>query len=253
MPPPFSPSVMKASIMRSRSIVTKQAFHSLQKRTPELAYQTGPLDELNAKAVLVIADIENLSYSARDLGYNVNYAALARRILQTARRAAFHGFFSRESGDSSFEQYLQNVGWTPHPRNIQRSIIRGAPQRFANSDNFIGYGAGFLAARKRFDAVIVATGDGALGCDIAAALKQYVSRPIAVTTMSLPGSTSWRLRAGDNPDIICNIEIGLDCLRLPAGRERVSRTGLALGINPELATAGRSAAHIQFAGGANEQ
>ena len=79
----------------------------------------------------------------------------------------------------------------------------------ANADNDLIFHAGMLSSSSRFDVVVIGSGDGDLVTDLGRLIGQMKG---AVLTMSLPGSTSWRLNAAVNPDIRENIEVGLDCL-----------------------------------------
>jgi hypothetical protein len=179
--------------------------------TPSIAAATGPLDALLDHDLLVLADDENLRYSARDLGYRLSLRRLGRRLQQHARHCALHAFFSREPGDDSRCQYLRERGWIPHPRDIEMVQTHRGMQRLANSDNDLLFAAGNLASRSKADVVVLASGDGSLVCDLARNLRR-LPRARTILTLSLAGSTSYRLDAARNPDIDGNIEIGLDCL-----------------------------------------
>jgi hypothetical protein len=82
----------------------------------------------------------------------------------------------------------------------------------ANADNLILFTSGILASHSQADVIVVGSGDGNLVCDLATALRQLPKRR-QVMTLSLAGSTSYRLDATRNPAIMANIEIGRDCLR----------------------------------------
>jgi hypothetical protein len=180
-----------------------------------IAALTGPLAALAGRKVLVLADVENLSYGARDLGYKISYRTLADRLRAASRACALHAFFSREAGDEARAHYFEARGWVAHQRDIQVvRTCRGA-ERLSNSDNLILFTAGVLVSRSDAEAVVVASGDGTLVCELAAAIRALPRRR-QVITLSLAGSTSWRLDAAKNPDIAANIEIGRDCLFRPS-------------------------------------
>jgi hypothetical protein len=177
-----------------------------------VAARTGPLELIAGKHLLVLADVENLSISAGDLGRHLRYDSLATLLAASAGRVDGHAFFTRQAGDTRLSQEFEEIGWTPHPRDVQLVRYYGGIKRFANSDHNLCFGAGALVASAPYDLIVIASGDGALGCDLAAAITGAVGAGVA--TMSLAGSTSHRLRAGENPDILANIEIGIDCLPL---------------------------------------
>jgi len=177
---------------------------------------TAPLDALLHQNVLVLADDENLRYGARDLGYHLSVRRLCKCMQQHAGPCSLHAFFSREPGDDRRCRYLGERGWIPHPRDIETVQTHRGTQRLANSDNDLLFAAGNLASRGTADVVVLASGDGSLVCDLARNLRQ-MPRGRTILTLSLAGSTSYRLDAARNPHIDGNIEIGLDCLHRRGG------------------------------------
>lgn len=177
----------------------------------EIAAVTAPLDALVDRDVLILADDENLRYGARDLGYQLSLSRLAQCLKRHAWRCVLHAFFSREPGDESRCQYLRERGWIPHPRDIETVQTHRGIECLANSDNDLLFAAGNLASRGTADVVVLASGDGSLVCDLARNLRQ-LPRARTILTLSLAGSTSYRLDAARNPHIDANVEIGLDCL-----------------------------------------
>lgn len=194
------------------------------RRSTPIAERTGPLGLLDGKCVLVLADVENLSISAGDLGRHLRYDFLTRVLAASASRIDAHAFFTRQPGDDRLAAAFEGIGWTPHPRDVQLVRHHGGIKRFANSDHHLCFGAGALVTAAPSNLVVVASGDGALGCDLAAAICG--STGAGVATLSLAGSTSHRLKAGENPHIMANIEIGMDCMPMQS-RQR-SRTAPAL-------------------------
>jgi len=183
------------------------------KRKAAVAAQTGPLDILAGKRVLLLADVENLSISGFDLGRSLCYASLDRLLQQGSGSISCHAFFSRKADDHKLVEAFEAISWRAHPRDIQIARTSRGVETFANSDHMICFGAGMLVSQKPYDVVVVATGDGALGCDLAKAIQQHGSQGVSILTMSLAGSTSHRLNAVTNPDFDGNIEIGADCLK----------------------------------------
>lgn len=187
----------------------------------DLANDTGPLDVLRRRHVLVLADDENLRYSARDLGLKVSYSTLGELLRRASRRCALHTFFSHESHDGRRAAYFASRGWVPHGYVIRTVDTCRGPKRLANSDPLILFTAGQLVAQAKPRTVVIASGDGTLVCDLAAFLSDF-SKRIDVVTLSLPHSTSSRLDAAINPLISANVELGADCLAAAAPPHRGS-------------------------------
>lgn len=203
-----------------------------------VAERTGSLAALHGRSVLVLADVENLSHGAADLGCTLCYRTLACLITASAARVQLHAFFSRERGDDRIQVTLSRSGWCSHPRDIETATTVRGRERFANSDNSLAFGAGLLATQGAFDLVVIGTGDGALGCDVGAAIRRHRRRDVVILTLSLAGSTSHRLNASTNDNLDGNIEIGRDCMSpvpLPAPGSTVHRMG------PRSGTLGGSA------------
>jgi len=194
-----------------------------RKASAHVASKTGPLKALAKKHVLLLADVENLSISAGDLGRSLCFMSLDRLLRGHAEDVSCHAFFSRKPNDNHLIDSFAAIGWRPHPRDILIARTARGVEKFANSDHMICFGAGMLVAQKPYDTVVIATGDGALGCDLAKAIRQHGSPGVSVVTMSLAGSTSYRLNAATNSDFDVNIEIGADCLKAPAVGSRRCR------------------------------
>ncbi len=182
-------------------------------RLPLIADRTGPVDLFVNRRVLLLADIENLCYSAqRHLHRSIRFGALGRLIRASACRCDLHAFFSSTPDDKRFQQYLEQHGWVVHQRAIETVETYQGQQRLANIDSLLTFQAGVLVSRTRAEVIILASGDGTLVCDLAKAIANLPS-PRHIMTLSLAGSTSQRLNAAHNPIIQANLEIGHDCLR----------------------------------------
>lgn len=177
---------------------------------------TGPLSIIEGKRVLVLADDQNLLCSARRLGFNVSYRLLGDKLRRAATSCLLHAFFSHNGYDEGRQHYFLSRGWTPHAYEAEIVRTRWGMKRLTNTDGLILVVGGVLLTRSDVDAVIVASGDGSLVCDLAKGTAAIPRRPLVIT-MSLAGSTSWRLNAASNPAIAENIEIGRDCLLCPGG------------------------------------
>jgi hypothetical protein len=178
---------------------------------PSISPTTGPLQLLRGRQVIVFADDENLRCGARDHGLTLSYASLAATLRRVSGKCALHAFFSCHEGDLRRHAYFTQAGWTAHTRTIQTVRDRRGIKTLANSDNYLLFTAGTLASRSQAEVIVIASGDGALGCDLAEAVHALPKKRI-VLTMSLAGSTSNRLNAEHNPDIAANIEIGMDVM-----------------------------------------
>jgi hypothetical protein len=178
-----------------------------------VAANTGPLQILAGKRLLVLVDCQNLDLGARDLGYKVSYRALGEKITAVAASASLHAVFSRRHGDERRWRYLAARGWTPHAKTT-RLMGKGAGARpDANADHVVAFVAGALAGFVNADLTLLCSGDGQLVLDIAEALGQ-LPNPKPVVTLSLAGSTSSRIDARRCPLVKWNLELGKDCLRL---------------------------------------
>lgn len=205
-------TVCKERIKQRRVVMMQPVAVSRKVRNysiADVAPQTGPLEGLKGQRVIVIADVENLSFSAKNLnhGYRLSYKALAERLRTYTKGCSLHAFYSSNANDNRAE-YFQKRGWIPHVKPID--IVNRGREKLANSDVFLAAKAGILV-RNGFDAVVLATGDGSLAIDIARAIVALPKKR-AIFTLSLAGSTSRRLDASRNPIISENIEIGLDVL-----------------------------------------
>jgi hypothetical protein len=217
----------------------------------EAAQFTGPLDALKDRSVLVLADDENLRASAQDLGHKLSYKTLREKICEASGKCKLHVFFSREKGDDRRTTYFEDRKWVAHPRDIHEVQTGRGVKRTTNSDFMITFLGGMLVSRSDADVIVIASGDGDMVADMAETIKS-LPRPRLVMTMSLAGSTAWRLNAESNAFIDVNIEIGLDCLRPVRSdqpsfhRQRFSAHGMYRGLRPNSLGAG----HVRFGQGA---
>jgi hypothetical protein len=180
---------------------------------PIIAAQTGPANAIRGRSITVLADLENLLYSARQLGYLLSLPGLARWLRESTCRCVLHGFLSIEP--DQVDEVLLSLNaddWTIHVNPIEVIRTHKGLERQANADSQMLLWAGHLAGRTPDGAVlVVATGDGSLGNSIAR-FAHDLKNPREVVTLSLAGSTSQRLEAARNPLIAANLEIGLDLL-----------------------------------------
>jgi len=178
----------------------------------EVAHETGPLEMLAHRSVLLVVDDENLRASAKDLGYLMSYQSLGSKIREVTEKWKGHIFFSREPGDEKRAHYFEKRGFVPHPRDIHEVRTGRGIERTTNSDFMIAFHAGMLITRSDADVIVIASGDGKLVWDISEAVRGLPKKRTVVTA-SIAGSTAWRLNSEHNKFIDVNIEIGLDCFR----------------------------------------
>lgn len=181
-------------------------------RAVEIAPQTGPLDILNGQHVLVLADAQNLDLGARDLGFKVSWAALARKLAGVSRSAACHVFLSETKESESRKAYFEASGWTAHVKESRTIEDRGGIRRECNVDLFLAVHAGTLISHSVASLIVLCSGDGALVENVAEAAFQF-PKARRIATLSLAGSTAARLNAETSPYVGMNMELGLDCLQ----------------------------------------
>jgi hypothetical protein len=187
-------------------------FNSRTQSLVALEDETGPLDGLWGKPTLVVADAENITLSAKNLGYTVSFYRLAKKLQRASEQCSFHAFFSSPPGSDRKAKSFQQNGWIPHARPIERVYTYHGRKSRANSDNAILFGTASLVARGSFETVIIGSGDGDLVTDLARFLSD-LQPGVQVMTLSLPGSTSARVDSKKNCFIARNMEIGVDALR----------------------------------------
>lgn len=175
--------------------------------------RTGPLELLNGRDVLAVFDIENLSIGAAQRGLQLDYGALLARLTRAARQCEAHACFSRRPRDLRGDLYFAQQGLISHPRDIEFVATVEGKRSLANSDARLLFETGRLMASHHGDTLLLATGDGDLGCELARAVHaDFGPHRWTVVTLSLAGSSSHRLNAASNPDIFANLAIGGDVL-----------------------------------------
>lgn len=171
---------------------------------------------LTGRSALLLADFENLTYSARQRcrGREPDAGLLLVAIRHAARWATPMAFASvpLDTIDAA-RQYFEAAGWQPFLTPHQVIHDRNGARLLANSDASMLINAGAQIARSAAKAVVVLSGDGDL-IDAIARYSTTLPKPREVFTCSVPGSTSARALACNNPLIAGNILIGADLLVL---------------------------------------
>lgn len=175
---------------------------------------TGLADDIAAAGALVLLDAENLVLSARDLGRSLDFVALREALrADGAPDPICHAFYSSGRHDIPLSGYLAARGWQPHARPpIVRRQGEGRAAHL-NADTWFAFGAAYLATTIPCGCIVLGTGDGLLGLDVARCLRSLVPTCRTIATLSVPGSTSRLLDSRTAVEIDLNIELGRDVLR----------------------------------------
>jgi len=88
--------------------------------------------------------------------------------------------------------------WMPHVLHRDTFVRNRVVVRRCNSDNLILFKIGELIAKGNYNLLIIGTGDGNLGVDIARFVDQASEGKIDMVTIGFPGTMSGQLRAGRN-------------------------------------------------------
>jgi hypothetical protein len=179
----------------------------------EVAKQTGPLAPLADQKVVVIADAQNLDAGAKELGVKMSWANLGHVLDGCCLRASRHAILAQREGDDRRMAYLTERGWTPHATLVRQvTTHKGVVRKGAHADFLMAFLAGVIVSRTRATVCVIASGDGDLVEEMALGIRS-LPRARRIVTLSLAGSTAFRLNAETSPLIDANIEIGRDCLR----------------------------------------
>lgn len=193
-----------------------------------VAPETGPFNALAAcKSVLVVADVENWAYSARDLGLRIDFAELARLISQNVIGTSLHAWFSISAENASLALQFYDMGWFAHPRSIIKHDDSLGGRQHANADVWLAFGAAVALQSTNADGCVIGTGDGALGLDIARGIRTEFPACTTVVTLSVAGSTSRLLDAKEASEVDGNLEIGMDVMYPLYGEPIASKQLLA--------------------------
>ncbi|MDR1493902.1 MAG: hypothetical protein LBT05_14465 [Planctomycetaceae bacterium] len=192
----------------------------IEPETIEVADFTKPFyDFCRRKRVFVCVDAENSSISARkDFDSRIDFDALASELRKVCTLVDLHVFASGTDNNDIVGGPYSNL-WHIHP-NTPSFHHRNNNRLDTNSDLLILFKTGQLLYKKRYQVLVIASGDGTLGSALAKYAKQEFGDNLDVVTLSLAGSTSPDLDATWNKSIAANFEIGCD-LFIPFDQPRV--------------------------------
>jgi hypothetical protein len=181
----------------------------------EMLEKTTDLARIRARKVVFLLDEQNLSVTAKKLGYTVQYDQLARHIRANAREAELRIFIATDRRDQTTVRRLKKLGYKVHVKTIRYKLLPNGEQcRDCNIDNLFAFWAGCCTLRNGHDVIVLGSGDYGLSGEISQAMcSLFGKRATEIMTLSLPGSTAQGLDASRNKSISANLEIGLDLLR----------------------------------------
>lgn len=182
---------------------------------PPIPATTPDLSALIGTNTLVVADAENIMFSARDHGLMVDFRTLARRLSPQGAKTQLHAAYSPMLGDNRYARMFSKAGWQPHVRDIIQVNGPNGPTKRDNADTLFAAITGMLVAAYRPDSLILMTGDGCLVCDTVQAIRSLVPEPVRVSTLAVPGSVSSRLDPAINPLFRASVLMGQDLLFTP--------------------------------------
>lgn len=173
------------------------------------------LSALQNRRALVLLDQQNLSIGAQQLGYGLDYRLLGKRLRSNAAAVDLHLFIAVERRSRWVVRRYQRQGYVVHTKTARHvPLPNGRWRHDCNIDNLFAFWAGLFVVPVAREVVVLGSGDYGLAGEIAQAIANVTAggRP-EVMTLSLPGSTARDLKAGRNPHIAANLEIGRDVLR----------------------------------------
>ena len=176
---------------------------------------TGPMNCLADRDLLVVADVENLSISAEDIGFVLHYRALANRISSVCKTARFMAFATIEERHRLFAVQLRKSGWELHARPVEHLSGRNTNDRrvpVRNSDSMMLMITGHLLTIHRPDVLVIGSGDGALVVEMARTARSLRPGIQKICTLSVPTSTSAAAISSECVYIDDNIFLGTDAL-----------------------------------------
>lgn len=155
---------------------------------------TTDLAPLRGKRVLCLLDDDNLRISLRAHGVALAHRSLLAHLHGVAREVTAWMVFTAPEGAENRTRLLSSLGWNVLRVTREYVVQGGAVAAKSNADHDLCFVAGRLAMDRGFDTVLVGTGDGDLAVSLARSFAAFTRA--AVVSLSVPGSSSQRLRDG---------------------------------------------------------
>jgi hypothetical protein len=180
----------------------------------EMLEKTTDLAKIRERKVVFLLDEQNLSITARKLGYTVKYGQLARHIRENTKKAELRIFIAADRSNQADARRLKRLGYKVHVKTIRhKHLPNGDQRRDCNVDNIFAFWAGYCTQRNGHDVFVLGSGDYGLSGELSQTMRSLLGKRTAeIMTLSLPGSTAQDLDASRNKSISANLEIGLDLL-----------------------------------------
>ena len=138
------------------------------------------------KKVLVLLDEQNLSFTAKDLGFLLQYHQLAKRLRSAAAGAELHLFTATDTCDQAARHQFEKAGYRVYLKTIRRLPPRNGRKRHdSNIDNIFSFWTGNFVKETTCDVVVLGSGDYGLAGELAQAICQRRKRqPVLIMTLS---------------------------------------------------------------------
>lgn len=176
--------------------------------------KTSGVEQLSGKNALLIVDGENLIFGLRHEGWKLDFKAFRKKIASAIGLTEAHIYSTANDGARQRQSdFFYHAGFAPHINPIQVVETCRGQEVKANSDNRILLGLAERVTLSNPDVVILATGDGDLGCAVAEFLAGRSAKPAKLYIASIKGMTSERLCVANNATIEGNIWIGHDLVQ----------------------------------------
>jgi hypothetical protein len=146
----------------------------------------------------------------------LNFEAFRNRISSVVGDLEAHVFSTASEGAKQRQSdYFYYAGFAPHIEPIRTVQTYHGSRKMANSDNQLLLGLADRVSALRPSVVILATGDGDLGCAVSQFLANR-STPTQFHIASIRNWTSKRLYSRNNATVAGNIWLGQDLMQ-PVG------------------------------------
>jgi uncharacterized LabA/DUF88 family protein len=184
-PPPWASDALRR-IDRAEEMIREIASQAAGVPTPQAQREAWRLAHPGAPLrIALVADLENLTSSARDWrGRRVNFAALRERLGRGGEIVSAAAFAVETPGQGGFLAALRHAGWEPFVRPT--TVSGGRPK--ANWD--VGITLHVVGIAPHIDLLGLATGDG----DFADLLQWLREQGVRTRVAAVPEDASSKLR-----------------------------------------------------------